>query len=107
MSAIQGYYIVLDEQHMLPLRGNGRIIAGSTTQYFWYRVRHNKWCMGVHMDKPIRNAKCDVLEYDDAPVFHCADIKDSNITVRQIDTLVRECVEAFRGQPKNYVSSPT
>lgn len=104
---IRDHHIVIDEQHMLPFRGDGRIVRGSTTHYFWYRARHNKWCMGVHNDKPTRNARCDVLEYDDAPVFHCADIKDTNIAAQQIDMLIEECVTSFLGPAKKYVSSPT
>lgn len=106
-TVIKDYHVVIDEQHMLPIRGNGRVLTGADTLYFWYRARHNKWIMGIHREKPLRNAKCDVLEYDDAPVFHCADIKDTHITTGQISSLIQECVSAFRGQPKNYVSSPT
>jgi hypothetical protein len=106
MVMTKDYRIIIDEQRLLPLRGDGRILTSATTYYFWYRARHNKWYMGIHLEKPVLNARCDSLEYDDAPVFHCADIKATHVTPGQIDGYINECVTAYRGPVKNYTSTP-
>jgi len=101
------YTITIDEQRMLPLRGDGRIITTTDTYYFWYRVRQNHWYMGIHTAKPIRNTRCEILEYDDAPVFHCADIKDTHIKPGDLDVYINACVTSFKGPQKTFTSSPT
>ena len=96
---------VYDDQQSLPIRGEGRLVTGNITYYFWYRARQNEWYMGIHTKKPVRNVKCDVMEYDDVPVFHCSDIKETFITRDQVTKYVDECVTAFRGAPKKYVET--
>lgn len=99
--------IMMDEQHVMPVRGNGRIITTHTTYYFWYRARHNKWYMGVHQERPILNGKCDVLEYDDKPCFHTSDVFETCIKPQQVDELMQACVVNMLGTHKNRIETNT
>ena len=90
--------LVYDEMRMLPVRGDGRYLKQGTTYYFWYRTRNDHWYLAMHAQKPIFNARCETLEYDDMPVFHHMIKHDRSITCAHIDKLMEECVRLFERQ---------
>lgn len=83
------------DAHTFPPRGHGHVRWRNQVYHYWYRARVNEWYMGVHHNKPVYNARCDINEYDGKQVFHHHVTCDVHIMAPQIPALLNNSLSMF------------